>query len=189
MKTPKAGQAQPPQKKSSRRLLTLGIPALVIAGLALLFFWNPPLDPQTATGQPAPEFSLIDAEGQPLELRALAGKPALLYFSASWCLPCRAETRDLARLYAQYRNQFQVVWISIEPFEDSNQDLLSHRSRFGHPDFRYALDSDSLALRYHVWARGSMVLINPQGEMVFQGIRSVNNPRFVEVLRQTIGRN
>ncbi|WP_299429489.1 TlpA disulfide reductase family protein [uncultured Meiothermus sp.] len=191
MKSPKADSTQPPQTKPSKRLLTVGIPALVVAGMALLLLWNPYSNPAATVGQRVPDFSLTDLEGRPLEISALREKPTLFYFSAAWCVPCRAETRELARLYGQYRHQFQVVWISIDPFVDSKQNLLSHRSQYGHTDFRYALDSrtDPLVLRYRVQARGSMVLVNPQGEIIFRGIRAVSDPRFLEVLHQAVGRS
>jgi cytochrome oxidase Cu insertion factor (SCO1/SenC/PrrC family) len=189
IKLPTAGNDQSPQTTSAKWLLTAGISILVAAGLALLLFWNPFFAPATAAKPLAPEFSLIDAEGQPLKISWPAEKPTVLYFSASWCRPCRAETRRLAQLYEQHRHQFQVVWIGIDPRE-SNQHLLAHRSHFGHADFRYALDSttDSVARRYGVLGRGSIVLINPRGEIVFRGFRAVNDPRFIQSLNEVLGR-
>lgn len=192
MNRPTESKARAPQK-SPKRLLLAGIGLLVAGGLALLLPWGPRPAPETASllGQPAPNFVLNDIDGNRLELYALRGEPVLLYFAATWCVPCRLSTRELARLYGQYGHQFQVVWISLDPLNDSNADLQEHRRLFGHPGFRYTLDrrTDSVALLYNTWARGSKVFINSRGETVYKGISWGGriDPRFVQQLRMELG--
>jgi thiol-disulfide isomerase/thioredoxin len=188
MNGPTEGKTSVPQNSPKGPFLA-AVALLVVGGMALLLLGNPRTAPET-TSQPAPNFVLSDIDGNRLELSALRGKPVLLYFSASWCLPCRADTRQLAQLYEQYRDRFQVVWISFDQFADSNQDLREHRRLYGHPDFRYALDARTSPViqLYRVQARGSIVLINSRGEIVFRGIRSLDNPRFREQLHQELGK-
>jgi len=50
-----------------------------------------------------------------LQLDNLKGKPIILNFWASWCIPCRQETPYLKKLYSQYSNRdLQIVNISID---------------------------------------------------------------------------
>ncbi len=53
-------------------------------------------------GRPAPEFSAPLMNGGTLTLRSLRGKPVVLNFWASWCVPCREETPLLVRLHKVY---------------------------------------------------------------------------------------
>ena len=49
-------------------------------------------------GQPAPEFTLHDLDGQPVSLSQFKGQVVLLDFWASWCRPCITDLPDLRRI-------------------------------------------------------------------------------------------
>jgi len=177
-------KSKDPKANPLKGVLIAGVGVLVLGGVALLFLWNPLFSSSEARGQRAPDFTLSDAEGRPLQLSALRGKPVVLYFSAAWCVPCRAETRQLAQLYERYRGRLQVLWISFDPFNDAVEDLRAHRRLYGHQDFLYALDSrvNPVAHLYRIQARGTVLLLDAQGQILFRGIRPVGDPEFIRQL-------
>jgi peroxiredoxin len=66
-------------------------------------------------GEPAPLFTLADANGQPLSLADLKGKVVLLDFWASWCEPCRAESPNLKTQYQLYKDKgLQIISVSLD---------------------------------------------------------------------------
>jgi peroxiredoxin len=65
-------------------------------------------------GQEAPGFSLERLDGGRLALSDLRGRPVLINFWASWCVPCRVEMPALAQAWRAQRAQgLEVVAINL----------------------------------------------------------------------------
>lgn len=59
----------------------------------------------------APDFSLVDQNGNTHKLSDYRGKVAFLNFWATWCPPCRGELPDINEIYKEYKNNSQDVII------------------------------------------------------------------------------
>ena len=62
----------------------------------------------------APEFTLQAIDGKPLTLAAVRGRVVLLNFWATWCGPCRAEIPDLIELQRKYKDQLQIIGLTVD---------------------------------------------------------------------------
>ncbi len=93
---------------------------VILLGLFLLLFQacstggdNPPLTfvPQEAAkaGYLAPNFSLTKLDGGQIKLEELKGKPVLLNFWATWCVPCRTEMPEIEAALRSHRQENLVV--------------------------------------------------------------------------------
>lgn len=66
-------------------------------------------------GDPAPDFSAMEPNGNWVKLSDFKGKYVLLDFWASWCGPCRKENPNVVKLYNTYKNKnFTVLSYSLD---------------------------------------------------------------------------
>jgi cytochrome c biogenesis protein CcmG/thiol:disulfide interchange protein DsbE len=54
--------------------------------------------------KPAPEIDLATADGGRVRLSDLRGRPVLVNFWATWCIPCREEFPLMVQAYARHRS-------------------------------------------------------------------------------------
>ena len=64
---------------------------------------------QLAAGKQAPDFNLLDAEGDTVSLSDFKGKTVLLDFWASWCPNCRKAHPGMIKIYNQFKERGLVV--------------------------------------------------------------------------------
>jgi peroxiredoxin len=65
--------------------------------------------------QPAPDFALLDAEGNTVRLSDLRGKVVWVNFWATWCVPCKKELPDIQRLYDEKRGAgLEVLAVNVQ---------------------------------------------------------------------------
>jgi peroxiredoxin len=66
-------------------------------------------------GQPAPEFSAPDLNGDTVSLASLRGDVVLLNLWATWCPPCRVEMPHLQALHDELADRgLRVVGVSVD---------------------------------------------------------------------------
>lgn len=73
------------------------------------------LDDIIDIGEPAPDFTLKDLNGDTVSLKDFKGEKAVfLNFWASWCPPCREEMPDLDKLYQESKDDdFTVLAVNV----------------------------------------------------------------------------
>ena len=68
-----------------------------------------------AYGQPAPNFTLPNINGDLVSLTDFKDKVILIDFWASWCKPCRMENPKLVKLHKKFsKNNFEIISVSLD---------------------------------------------------------------------------
>lgn len=65
-------------------------------------------------GKPAPDFTLVDIHGETVRLSSLHGKPVLVNFWATWCIPCEQEMPMIESAYQKEGAQFEVLAVNAD---------------------------------------------------------------------------
>jgi cytochrome c biogenesis protein CcmG/thiol:disulfide interchange protein DsbE len=99
----------------------VGIVAIAIAALFVLLVPLGRSDPETGSttvgghpllGEPAPEIELETLDGEKVALSALRGRPVLINFWATWCLPCREEFPLMVTAYEEHADKgFEILGV------------------------------------------------------------------------------
>ena len=141
-----------------------------VAGLLGLLVWR--LTHQSKPpkiGGPAPTFAVqrVDAPGT-IDLTALRGKPVVLNFWASWCVPCKGEAKLLESAWQQYRSR-GVVFIGVD-YHDVTSDAKTFLERHGVTYPTVKDGSGKIADRYGVSAVPETYFIDRRGRLVGEHI-------------------
>ena len=137
---------------------------LVLAGyfvLALRPGYDPHTLPSAMIDKEAPAFDLAGLNGQGLALDALKGRPVLINFFASWCVPCREEQPVLMRL--SKREDISLYGID---YKDQPRDAEKLLAQFGDPYRGVGLDTDGkVGLNFGVYGVPETYVLDSTGHI------------------------
>jgi peroxiredoxin len=111
----------------------------------------------------APNFTLVDINGEQFSLSDHLGKVVLLDFFATWCGPCISEIEHLKSLYNKYSpGQFVILSISVDPNSDTVQILQNFAQQY-EIAWTVARDTTNVADKYGVSPIPHLVMVDTEG--------------------------
>ncbi|HUP58932.1 MAG TPA: DsbE family thiol:disulfide interchange protein [Thermoanaerobaculia bacterium] len=150
----------------NRNVLLIGL-AVILPFLGLLFFAlgkDPTRIRSPLIGKAAPEFTLRDVTtGEIVSLESARGKPMVVNFWATWCVPCYAEHPYLVAAARQYGDQVLFVGVVYEDEEEAINRFLRQYGR-SYPALQ---DQDGrAAIAYGVYGVPETFFIDGKGQIV-----------------------
>jgi cytochrome c biogenesis protein CcmG, thiol:disulfide interchange protein DsbE len=148
-----------------RTLRWLLVP-LVVLPIAWLLFSGFGRDPRQIAspliGAPAPAWSLTTLDGGTLSSEDLAGRPYILNFWASWCLPaCVDEHPVLAAAHDRHGEELAIVGVL---FQNAAADAERFLARYGDAGYPHVVDENgTLAIDYGVTGPPETFFVDADG--------------------------
>ena len=118
--------------------------------------------------QPAPDFTVYDAEGNEITLSALMdGKPTVLNFWASWCGPCRSEMPHSQEAYERLGGEVSFVMINMTDGQRETQESAEEYMAESGWTFPIYFDSDyDAAMTYGAYSLPQTYFIDAEGRLI-----------------------
>jgi thiol-disulfide isomerase/thioredoxin len=114
--------------------------------------------------------TLVSKSGTIRTAEALQGKVVGVYFSASWCGPCRQYTPLLADVYSKSKGKpFEIVFVSAD---HSEEDFRSYYNDH-HPWLAMAYDDpsrESFMAKFSVRGIPRLCILKPSGEILVDNV-------------------
>jgi cytochrome c biogenesis protein CcmG, thiol:disulfide interchange protein DsbE len=193
---PAANEPSSPARK--RGLGWVITPVVVFAALVGLFAFalqggDPSKLPSALIGKPAPatEFPALEglvADGKPMAGFASAelatGKPVVVNFWASWCVPCAEEQPLLIDL----QNRTGVALYGVN-YKDDTVAARRFLGRYGNPFTAVGTDGKGRgAIEWGVYGMPETFVLNGKGEIVFKHVGPISAESIEKKLIPAIAR-
>jgi cytochrome c biogenesis protein CcmG/thiol:disulfide interchange protein DsbE len=142
-------------------LVVLPVGWLLFTGLGR----DPRLIPSPLIGKPMPAFAGTTLDGDAFSSGDLAGKPAIVNFWASYCIPsCVDEHPVLLDLAARHGDELQMVGVLVSDTPDGARDFLA---RYGEVSWPSMLNTDGqISIDYGVTGPPETFFVDARGIVV-----------------------
>lgn len=161
---------------------------LMIRGLMQIGLFNPGVEDVEETIQiAATDLSGIkfkDATGKIVDLGELKGKVIFLNFWATWCPPCLAEMPSVNKLYDQFKDDKDVVFILV----DADSDLLKSQTYMDNKGYKLPVYQVASNIPEMIF-KGSLpttIVFDKKGRVSYNEVGAANyaSEKFIEFIKK-----
>lgn len=137
--------------------------------------------------KPAPLLNtFVDMKGQPVSAASLKGKVILIDFWATWCIPCMQEMPYLQKLYDQYKQHPDVVFMITN--SGAKNTLADAQGWSGNKKYTFPVyynTDPAIGDKFRFNIIPASYLINKDGNIIFTNI-GFEGPEVEEKLKQQL---
>jgi cytochrome oxidase Cu insertion factor (SCO1/SenC/PrrC family) len=139
-----------------------------------------------AVNAPAPEFQLTDIDGKAVSKATFAGKPVIVWFTASYCVPCQIAAKEIKRLDADMGGKaFNVFMVFVDPNE-SPDDLRNWKAKYANDDWFIAFGNEQMIKEYEVRYLDTHRLLDGKGVVRYMANGGVTYEGYKERIQALI---
>lgn len=123
----------------------------------------------------APDFTVVDGEGNEVRLSDFFGKPIVLNFWASWCGPCKMEMPDFEEKYLLLKDE--VIFLMVNMTDGSRETLETAKAFIDASGYTFPVFYDvnyEAAYGYGVTSLPTTYFIAPDGTLIAYGMGAMS---------------
>ena len=122
-------------------------------------------------GEPLPDFSLVDREGNTVSRESLLGRPAVIHFFRSRCVNCEAERPELKAFVAELDlAEVSVVSVMTDPVEGFDKETTEATLKRHDYSWPILMADEAFVDAFHgaAWANVTPItyFVNKEGQIV-----------------------
>jgi thiol-disulfide isomerase/thioredoxin len=126
------------------------------------------------------EWRLCDMDQKKFDFEQFIDKPILISFWATWCPPCRAELKELKKLFAELGDQMHFISVSEESEETIINSGLAE-------DYSFLYSTIAYPSYFQITAYPTLFLLDKDGIVIFKhsgsgGLDNEKNQSFLRAL-------
>lgn len=130
-------------------------------------------------GHTVPKFSVLNNEGELVENQSYAGKPYIIAFSATWCVPCQVYQKKLKEVYNKYRAEgLEVIYFNLD---SDYQKWIKHIDENGldwiNVSEKTTMQKSEIAKLFGVTTIPNYLVIDKNEQMIYND-KLMNDPEF-----------
>ena len=124
----------------------------------------------------APDFTVYTADGAPVKLSDMKGKPVVVNFWATWCNPCLSELGHFEDMYKKYGDSINFMMVDMtDGSRETAQKVKAFVDSNGYTFPVYLDTKQYAAYTYSVSSIPMTLFINENGEIVYNYVGAMNS--------------
>lgn len=122
--------------------------------------------PKNIIGKDAPELTLTAIDGTQVSMKALRGKTVLVYFWATWCVPCREASAVVKKEAERWKDKGLVI-LAID-YGEEKQVIDGYLAKNHAPGTVLLDESRAMASSCGVQGIPGLLVVSKEGKIVYQ---------------------